>query len=121
MSERIFIMYEITLYVRVLDSRGMEVSLLLIRRTSYYCTDSYPAISFLICRTTESYPGISFLIFRTTESYPAISFLILRICRTKWQIWESSQYGWHCLDVYLTRLASELGQARQKYVCMVHL
>ncbi len=33
-----------------------------------------------------------------------------------WQIWESSPYGWHRLDVYLTRLASDLGQARQKYV-----
>ncbi len=44
--------YEITLYVKVaerpLDGGEMEVSLLLIRRTSYYCTDFYPAISFLI-------------------------------------------------------------------------
>ncbi len=47
--------------------------------------------------------------------------LNLRICRTKWRIWESSPYGWHRLDVYLTCLASDLGQARQKYVCTVHL
>ena len=48
LDSREIISYEITSYVRVLDSREMEVSLLLIRRTSYYCTDSYPAISFLI-------------------------------------------------------------------------
>ncbi len=46
------ITYEITLYVRVaerlLDGHQMEVSLLLICRTSYCCTNSYPAIFFLI-------------------------------------------------------------------------
>ncbi len=46
------IMYEITSYVRVaerpLDGGQIEVSLLLIRRTSYCCTNSYPAIFFLI-------------------------------------------------------------------------
>ena len=47
--------------------------------------------------------------------------LNLRICWMRWWICESSPYGWHCLDVGLTHLASDLGQARQKYVCTVHL
>ena len=42
--------YEITSYVRVaerpLDGSQTEESLLLIRRTSYCCTNSYPAIFF---------------------------------------------------------------------------
>jgi hypothetical protein len=46
------ITYEITSYVRVaerpLDGRYMGVSLLLIRRTSYCCTNSHPVIFFMI-------------------------------------------------------------------------
>ncbi len=32
---------------------------------------------------------------------------------------ESPPQGWHLLDVNLTRLAPDLGQARQKYICMI--
>ena len=44
----------------------------------------------------------------------------LRICRIQWWICESSPYGWHRLDVNLTCLESDLGQARQKYHRTVH-
>ncbi len=43
----------------------------------------------------------------------------LKICRMRWWICESLTYGWHRLDVDLTRLASDLGQARQKYICTI--
>ena len=45
--------------------------------------------------------------------------LNLRIFRTRWWICESSPYGWHCLDVDLTHLVSDLGQACQKYICTI--
>ncbi len=45
--------------------------------------------------------------------------LNLRICRMRWWICESSPYGWHCLDANLTHLASDLGQACQKYICTI--
>ena len=61
-------------------------------------------------------------------SYDPKEILNLRICWTRWRIWESSPYGWHRLDVDLTRLASDLGRTRQKYhrtvqkyLCTVHI
>jgi hypothetical protein len=67
-------------------------------------------------------------IFSDSISYDPKEILNLRICWTRRQIWESSPYGWHRLDVDLTRLASDLGWMRQKYhrtvqkyLCTVHI
>jgi hypothetical protein len=68
-------------------------------------------------------PSLERILWRSTRRQKE-SISCTRLLRTRLDDSISCSWiesGWHRLDVNLTQLASDLGQACQKYVCTVHL